>query len=103
MRVLTMTDSENLAPANGGESVDNTVVRQVEYYFGNINLPRDKFLQDTMKVDDGWVPIKTLPKFNCLASITTDVDVISNAVKASGSEIISVSKGGQKIHRYIDT
>ncbi|VDP02863.1 unnamed protein product [Heligmosomoides polygyrus] len=70
-----------------------------KYYFGNINLPRDKFLQDTMKVDDGWVPIKTLLTFNRLASITTDVDVISNAVKASGSEIISVSEDGQKIRR----
>lgn len=94
-----MTDSENVAPANGAESVDDKVVRQLEYYFGNINLPRDKFLQDTMKVDDGWVPIKTLLTFNRLASITTDVDVISNAVKASGSEIISVSEDGQKIRR----
>ncbi|VDL74647.1 unnamed protein product [Nippostrongylus brasiliensis] len=94
-----MTETENVAPANGAESVSDKVVRQLEYYFGNINLPKDKFLQNTMKEDEGWVPIKVLLTFNRLAAITTDIDVISKAVKDSGSEIISVSEDGQKIRR----
>ena len=28
---------------------------QVEYYFGDFNLPRDKFLQAETKTDEGWV------------------------------------------------
>ncbi|VDO89370.1 unnamed protein product [Haemonchus placei] len=96
-----MTETENVASANGSDNTDEKVVRQLEYYFGNINLPRDKFLQDTMKNDDGWVPIKTLLTFNRLAAITKDVDVISKAVKASQSEIISVSDDGLKIRRNI--
>ncbi|KHJ87344.1 la domain protein [Oesophagostomum dentatum] len=96
-----MTESENVAPAANGESVDEKVVRQLEYYFGNINLPRDRFLQDSMKQDEGWVPIKTLLTFNRLASITTDAEVIANAVKAADSEIISISEDGQKIRRNI--
>ena len=27
----------------------------MEYYFGDFNLPRDKFLQEETKSDDGWV------------------------------------------------
>ena len=26
-----------------------------QYYFGDINLPRDKFLQDEMKLEDGCI------------------------------------------------
>ncbi|KAK6728310.1 hypothetical protein RB195_005756 [Necator americanus] len=96
-----MTESENVAPSAAGESVNEKVVRQLEYYFGNINLPRDKFLQDSMKQDEGWVPINTLLTFNRLAAITTDADLISNAVKASNSDIISVSEDGMKIRRNI--
>ncbi len=40
-----------------------TIVRQVEHYFGNYNLPRDKFLLEQMKLDDGWIPMETMVKF----------------------------------------
>ena len=54
--------------ANGGDvELDNKIVNQLEvkkigknsqnehfqYYFGNINLPRDKFLQGKLKDDEG--------------------------------------------------
>lgn len=35
------------------DSVNEKILRQTEYYFGDINLPRDKFLQEEMKKDDG--------------------------------------------------
>ena len=39
------------------------VIRQVEYYFGDSNLSRDKFLQDEIKKnEDGWVPLTTMLK-----------------------------------------
>ncbi|KJH45333.1 la domain protein [Dictyocaulus viviparus] len=88
-----MAETENLAP-NGDNNISDRV-----YYFGNINLPKDKFLQDVIKNDEGWVPIKTLLTFKRLAAITTDADVISNAVKASHSEIICLSDDGLKIRR----
>ena len=39
--------------ANGTDSVESAILKQLEYYFGNINLPRDKFLQEKMKEDSG--------------------------------------------------
>lgn len=36
----------------------------LQYYFGNHNLPRDKFLKEQIKLDDGWVPLEVMIKFN---------------------------------------
>ena len=38
------------------------IVRQVEYYFGDLNLQRDTFLLDEMKKDEGWVSLDTMMK-----------------------------------------
>uniref|UniRef100_A0A672YKH6 Small RNA binding exonuclease protection factor La n=1 Tax=Sphaeramia orbicularis TaxID=375764 RepID=A0A672YKH6_9TELE len=45
-------------------SVEMKVARQIEYYFGDHNLPRDKFLKEQLQLDDGWVPLETMLKFN---------------------------------------
>lgn len=36
----------------------------LQYYFGDHNLPRDKFLKEQMQQDDGWVTLETMLKFN---------------------------------------
>uniref|UniRef100_A0A0M3HTZ3 Lupus La protein n=2 Tax=Ascaris TaxID=6251 RepID=A0A0M3HTZ3_ASCLU len=85
---------------NGGESLSELskrIVEQVEFYFGDINLPRDRFLQDELKKDDGWVPLSTMIKFNRLAQMSTDVDVIAEALKHS--KLIEVSDDKAKIRR----
>ncbi|CAB3410871.1 unnamed protein product [Caenorhabditis bovis] len=89
--------TENVAPTI--DEVDSKIVKQLEYYFGNINLPRDKFLQEQLKEDEGWVPLTTMLKFNRLAAISSDVEKIANAVKNSMSEIVSISEDKQKIRR----
>lgn len=35
-----------------------------QYYFGDHNLPRDKFLKEQIQLDDGWVTLETMLKFN---------------------------------------
>lgn len=39
-------------------------VSYLQYYFGDHNLPRDKFLKEQLQLDDGWVPFETMLKFN---------------------------------------
>lgn len=41
-----------------------------QYYFGDRNLPRDKFMQGMLKENkDGWIPVETMLKFNkCVIS-----------------------------------
>jgi len=94
-----------MADANGvqeraGPSLNDQIVRQIEYYFGDINLPRDKFLQEQIKLEDGWVPLEIMLKFKRLANLTTDADVIVTALEES--KLIEVSEDKKKIRRSPD-
>jgi len=65
-------------------SLDKQIVEQVEFYFSDSNLIKDKFLKDLVNKDDeGYVPIETLLTFNRLKKLSNDATVISNALKAS--------------------
>ncbi|XP_046677484.1 LOW QUALITY PROTEIN: la protein homolog [Homalodisca vitripennis] len=70
------------------------IKRQIEYYFGDYNLPTDKFLREQVKLKDGWVPIETLLKFKRLAALTQDPEVIVEALTGSES-----NPGIQHVHQ----
>ncbi|KAI6182213.1 hypothetical protein M3Y97_00356000 [Aphelenchoides bicaudatus] len=78
-------------------AVGSKIVRQIEYYFGDINLPRDKFLQEQMKQDNGWVELTTMLKFNRLNQLSQDVSQIAEALESS--ELIELSDDKTKIRR----
>ncbi|KAI6201326.1 hypothetical protein M3Y96_00829800 [Aphelenchoides besseyi] len=94
-----VSNGQNGTESNATESNDlkYQVRRQVEYYFGDLNLPRDKFLQEEMKKDDGWIELTTMLKFNRLAKLTQDVKVLADALK--DSKLIEVSEDDTKIRR----
>lgn len=86
------------------------IVKQVEYYFGDINLPRDKFLQEEMKKDQGckWcnlgfiyvclgIELETMLKFNRLAKISSDINEIATAL--ADSSLVEVNEDQNKIRR----
>merc|ERR1740131_338542 len=75
------------------------IIRQVEYYFGDFNLPRDKFLQEETKSDDGWVTMETMLKFKRLSELSKDEKVIVDALKQSKAGLLEVSEDGSKIRR----
>ncbi|XP_026325537.1 la protein homolog [Hyposmocoma kahamanoa] len=102
-----MTEQE-VAGENGKERENNAedetelesaIIQQVEYYFGDMNLARDKFLREQIKLDDGWVPLDVLARFNRLAKLSKDAKVIANALSKSTSGIIELSEDNQKIRR----
>ena len=33
--------------------LERKIIRQLEYYFGDYNLPKDRFMRDLMEVEDG--------------------------------------------------
>uniref|UniRef100_A0A1B6G0Z5 HTH La-type RNA-binding domain-containing protein n=1 Tax=Cuerna arida TaxID=1464854 RepID=A0A1B6G0Z5_9HEMI len=76
------------------------IKRQIEYYFGDYNLPTDKFLREQVKLKDGWVPLETLLKFKRLASLTQDPQVIVEAL--TGSEIIQINEEKTELRRNPD-
>lgn len=94
------TPATETATKNGhmsAEERDKKILRQVEYYFGNYNLPKDKFLTDEMKKDDGWVPMSVMLKFKRLAALSDVEEVIAAALK--NSSLLQLSEDGTKIRR----
>uniref|UniRef100_A0A8C6Q528 Small RNA binding exonuclease protection factor La n=1 Tax=Nothobranchius furzeri TaxID=105023 RepID=A0A8C6Q528_NOTFU len=72
------------------------------YYFGDHNLPRDRFLKEQVQLDDGWVTLETMLKFNRLKSLTTDSSVIVAALQKSKTGLLEISEDKTKIRRSSD-
>jgi len=79
--------------------LEQKIIRQVEYYFGDYNLPKDKFLQEEIKKDDGWVALETMLNFQRLKNLSTDKDVIGSALLKSTSKLLEVSEDKSKLRR----
>jgi lupus La protein len=96
---------EDAAPVtNGRESaeaseLEQKIIRQIEYYFGDINFSKDKFLIEEAKKDDGWIPLETMIKFNRLKILTEDFEVIVKALKKSKQQLMEINEDGKKIRR----
>ncbi|EFO19002.2 La domain-containing protein [Loa loa] len=86
-----------LADNDSNISIQQKIIEQIEYYFGDINLPRDRFLQEEIKKDDGWVQLTTMLKFKRLAQISSNPKIIRESLKHS--ELMQVSEDGSKIRR----
>ncbi|XP_047987033.1 la protein homolog isoform X2 [Leguminivora glycinivorella] len=82
--------------------LESAIIRQVEYYFGDLNLPRDKFLREQVKLDDGWIPFEILIKFNRLAKLTTDLELIAKLLGRSRSGLLEISEDNKKVRRSPD-
>lgn len=80
---------------------ERAIIRQVEYYFGDANLNRDKFLREQIgKNEDGWVPLSVLITFKRLASLSTDFDEIVAALNKSEEGLIQISEDKQNLRRH---
>uniref|UniRef100_A0A8I3WE75 Small RNA binding exonuclease protection factor La n=1 Tax=Callithrix jacchus TaxID=9483 RepID=A0A8I3WE75_CALJA len=86
-------DNEKMA------ALETKICHQIEYYFGDFNLPRDKFLKEQIKLDEGWVPLEIMIKFNRLNRLTTDFNVIVEALSKSKAELMEISEDKTKIRR----
>ncbi|XP_076283757.1 la autoantigen-like [Lasioglossum baleicum] len=73
------------------------IKNQVEFYFGDVNMQRDKFLIEQTKLDEGWVPMTIMFNFKMLASMSKDANVVLKALESS--ELIEVSEDKKKIRR----
>lgn len=73
------------------------IKNQIEFYFGDVNMHRDKFLIEQTKLDDGWVPMSVMLTFKMLASMSKDVDVILKAIESS--DLMEISEDKKKIRR----
>ncbi|XP_066260528.1 la protein homolog [Euwallacea similis] len=80
--------------------LDKKIIRQMEYYFGDINLPRDKFLQGQIKEnEEGWVPLEVMLKFKRLAQLSEDPKIIAKALEQSEDCIVVINEDKSKVRR----
>ncbi|XP_067895808.1 la-related protein 7 [Heterodontus francisci] len=74
------------------------IKKQVEFWFGDVNLHKDRFLQEQIqKSRDGYVDISVLTIFNKMKKLTTDVKLIARALK--NSDVIELNVEGTKLRR----
>lgn len=82
--------------------VEEKIVKQLEFYFSDSNLPYDKFMQNEIKNDNGWVKISVLLTFKRLAAISKDPTIIASAIKNATNCILEVDETNEKIRRKSD-
>ena len=94
----TKTQESNGAAATESGDVSSEVLRQLDYYFGDFNLPKDKFLKNAIEeAKEGWISLDVMLKFQRLAKLTTDKDLIIKAAK--NSKILETNEEKFEIRR----
>ncbi|XP_048490353.1 la-related protein 6A isoform X2 [Beta vulgaris subsp. vulgaris] len=74
------------------------IIKQVEYYFSDENLPDDKFLMKQVKKDkEGFVSISLIASFRKMKRLTKDSSLIIDSLKESSQLVIS--SDGKKVKR----
>ncbi|GAB4837265.1 hypothetical protein Ancab_002167 [Ancistrocladus abbreviatus] len=102
-----------MATSTLDEETSKKVIRQVEFYFSDSNLPRDKFLKKTMdESEDGMVNLALICSFSRmrnhlgLGEVKPD-DVSEDTVKAVAetlrqSNFLKISDDGRKVGRITE-
>eukprot|EP00963_Diacronema_lutheri_P007011 scaffold625_cov324-Pavlova_lutheri.AAC.45 len=75
------------------------VARQIEYYFCVDNLIKDIFLRSKMD-SSGWIPLSVIASFNRVMMLSSDTDLIAEALK--DSSIIELSPGSDMLRKRGD-
>jgi len=96
--VTTLTQTTS----SSDPDLDKKIIRQIEYYLGDVNMVRDKFLKSEVTKDQGWIPLSVLTTFKRLQSLTTDFNTIKNALKNSVSGLLQINETENKIRRHPD-
>lgn len=93
---IKLTDSVN--------EVDKSdkIQRQLEYYFSDVNIVKDKFLLEQIKKGNGWVNITTLLTFARLKELTRDLDEVVHILEKKGSDILEIDEEKKRVRRKID-
>lgn len=74
------------------------IKKQVEFWFGEVNLHKDRFLKKLIdESDNGYVDISVLTSFSRMKKLTTDTKLIARALK--NSSVVQINLEGTKVRR----
>ncbi|XP_020916757.1 lupus La protein [Exaiptasia diaphana] len=93
------TINKNESKIESLDAVEKRIVKQIEYYFGDKNFPRDKFLRQKAEEDDGWVTLDCLQTFSRLKAMSVENQTLADAIKRANSKLLEVSDDDKKVRR----
>ena len=97
--------------------LEKKIIRQVEHYFGDYNLPKDRFMQEaieaghgkkhiknrlpvlTFSLLPGWMSMATLMTFKRLSDLSQDPNVVMKALVKSRSGLLEVDVEQHRLRR----
>lgn len=94
------TQQENRNNKTEISDLESSIIRQLEYYFGDSNLNRDQFLQERISKDDSWVSVKTLLAFKRLQPLLEDTKIIDDVIEKSDDGLVQISEDSSKLQRH---
>jgi La-related protein 7 len=102
--------ASSVAPKDGAGDVVLTdelrdqIVKQVEYYFSDENLPTDEFLKFVKKNKEGFVPIGVIASFRRMKKLVQDHAIIEAALRTSSKLVVnSDGKRVRRLHPLLHT
>ncbi|XP_058201200.1 la-related protein 6A isoform X1 [Rhododendron vialii] len=82
------------------DDLRDKIIKQVEYYFSDENLPTDKFLMNYVTQNvQGFVPIAVVASFKKMKKLTQDRSLIVAALKESSFLVVSSNR--KKVKRLL--
>ncbi|KAG6549214.1 hypothetical protein Mapa_009200 [Marchantia paleacea] len=80
------------------EELKAKIVKQVEFYFSDQNLPTDNYLMKFVKKDpEGFVPIPVVASFRKIKNLVKNHGIVAAALR--NSTLLVVSEDGKKVRR----
>ncbi|KAF0919936.1 hypothetical protein E2562_032342 [Oryza meyeriana var. granulata] len=80
------------------DDLTDRIVKQVEYYFSDENLPTDEFLMKFVKKNkQGFVPIGVIASFRRMKKLSQDLSIIEAVLRASSKLVLSPD--GKRVRR----
>lgn len=82
-----------------GSELKAKIAKQIDYYFSDINLIKDKFMKEQLEKNENCVKLSVLATFSRLAQLTKDEDVIIDALKGYESDYMELEAEKKVIRR----
>jgi len=90
-----MNEARNRDAFKMATDLEKRIIRQVEHYFGDYNLPKDKWMLGKLEeCVDGWFDMETMMTFPRLLKLTTDPSVVLTALAKSPRDLLQIENWG---------
>jgi len=78
----------------------NALLTQIEFYFSDVNLPRDKFILSEIAENNGWFNLSTLLNFNRIKMLVKNIEEIADVIESS--DLLELDESRSKLKRKFE-